>query len=70
MKNALYQLYVVANGLLFHLTLRQLRLPGGRIESFQTASSIRRALRKAGFEDVTLARGRHFVATARAHGSS
>lgn len=67
-KNALYQLYVVANGLLFHLTQRQLRLPNHRIESFQTRSAIRRALRTAGFEDVTLARGRHFVATARAAG--
>lgn len=65
-KNALYQLYVLANGLLFHLTQRQLRLPNRRIESFQTRRAIRRALRKAGFEDVTIARGRHFVATARA----
>ena len=65
-KNALYQLYVLANGLLFHLAQRQLRLPNRRIESFQTRHAIRRALRRAGFEDVTLARGRHFVATARA----
>lgn len=65
-KNALYQLYVLANGLLFHLTQRQLRLPNRKIESFQTRHAIRRALEKAGFEDVTIARGRHFVATARA----
>lgn len=66
-KNVLYQLYVLANGLLFHLAQRQLRLPNGRIESFQTRHAIRRALRNAGFEDVTIARGRHFVATARAY---
>ena len=65
-RGKLYQLLVLANGVLFHLTLRLLRLPGGRYESFQTASAIRRALGAAGFTGIEIARGRHFVATASA----
>ena len=65
-RGKLYQLLVLANGVLFHLTLRLLRLPGGRYESFQTASAIRRALGAAGFTGIEIARGRHLVATATA----
>lgn len=64
------QALVLLNGVLFHLTLRLCRLPGRGFESFQTGSAIRRALRAAGFEEIELARGRHFVATARAGGGA
>ena len=69
-RNAVYRAYVIANGVLFHLTGRQVRYPlkRGRCESFQTVRSIRRALHAAGFEDPRAERARFFVATARRPG--
>lgn len=68
LRGKLYHLYVMANGLLFHLTGRQCRFPGGRCESFQTRPAIRRALARAGFEEIETPRGAHFVVTARVAG--
>jgi len=49
-----YRLYVLANGLCFHLTGRMFRFPFNRkrIESFQTAKSFARVMRRAGFTEV------------------
>ena len=65
-KDVLFRGYVIANGLWFHFLGRQFRCPfkRSRIESFQTERSIRRCMREAGFTDVRLERGRHFVCTA------
>jgi ubiquinone/menaquinone biosynthesis C-methylase UbiE len=59
----LRRLYVMANGLLLHLTGRQLRLRSVA-ETFQTDRSIRRALERAGFESVKVQRGTHYVVRA------
>ena len=54
MKNLIYRLYVLANGVVFHLTGNNFRFPLARhrCESFQTQSGMRRALLAAGFEQV------------------
>jgi len=63
----LYHLYVVLNGLSLHLARRQFRYPfnRARCESFQTVSGMKRVLRAAGFEDVSITRRPFLVATAR-----
>jgi SAM-dependent methyltransferase len=67
LKGAIYQLYVIANGVGLHLFGRQFRFPlrRNRIESFQTSRGIHRALRGAGLVDVMIRRGRFFVVMAR-----
>ena len=65
LRGKLFQLYVLGNGLLFHLTLRQVRFPGRGCESFQTPSAMLRALRAAGFEGGTATPGLPFLVTAR-----
>lgn len=56
--------YVVLNSLLFHFTGRIVPFLGGRYESFQTSSGIRRALSAAGFVRITANRQNHFIVTA------
>lgn len=68
LRGRLFQLYVLANGVVFHLTLRQLRCPGRGCESFQTRSAMRRALRAAGFDAVSATSGAPFVVTGRVPG--
>jgi hypothetical protein len=65
-KGVLYELYVLANGVSFHLAGWQTRFPLNRrrMESFQTSSGIRRALKDAGFEKIEILKGRFFVAKA------
>ncbi len=64
-KGLLFLGYVALNGLMFHLTLRTFSLRG-RYESWQTASSMRRLLRRTGFHDVQVSRTeRHFLITAK-----
>jgi SAM-dependent methyltransferase len=46
-RNIIYRLYVLLNGLLLHLTGRCVRLPNGRIESFQTRRGMELAAAKA-----------------------
>ena len=52
----LYRLYVLANGLYFHVTGRMFRFPfkRNRIESFQTPRSLIRVMRRAGFAEVEI----------------
>ncbi|MEX2156223.1 MAG: class I SAM-dependent methyltransferase [Gemmatimonadales bacterium] len=52
--NAAFRAYVIANGLLFDFTGREVRFPltHGRIESCQSVRGITRALTSAGFTDV------------------
>ncbi|QOY61773.1 methyltransferase domain-containing protein [Lysobacter sp. H21R4] len=65
-RDVVFRGYVMANGLLFHCLGRQLRFPfNQRCESFQTVGGMRRGLRKAGFTDIHIQRGRHFLCTAR-----
>lgn len=64
-KHAFYRSYVLANGLLFHLTGLLLPFPtDGHYESFQTVGAIRRELQRAGFTNLVVVQGRHFVVTA------
>ena len=51
----LYRLFVLCNGLFFHVTGRVLRV-GNRNESFQTKRGMRIALKRAGFGEVTFLR--------------
>ena len=53
----LYRSYVLANGILLHLTGRTLPFPGNtrRCESFQTRGGIRRALGGVGFRQLRMA---------------
>lgn len=46
------RMYVLLNGLLFHLTGRTLKFANGRTESFQTKRGIRLSLNRAGFTNV------------------
>ncbi|MFN7943846.1 MAG: class I SAM-dependent methyltransferase [Blastocatellia bacterium] len=66
LKSLLYQSYVMVNGLLFHLTGRQFRYPLNqqRCESFQTRAGMIRAMKRAGFTEVTAEEGRFFISTA------
>jgi ubiquinone/menaquinone biosynthesis C-methylase UbiE len=65
-KRAAYRSYVLANGALLHASGRLLPSPlDGHYESFQTNAAISRALRGAGFGNVTAINGRHYVVTAR-----
>jgi len=49
---SIFRMYVLLNGLLFHLTGRTLKFANGRTESFQTKRGIRLALNRAGFTNV------------------
>jgi ubiquinone/menaquinone biosynthesis C-methylase UbiE len=64
-KSKLFFAYVCLNGILFHLCQRQFPLRG-RYESFQTEGGMTRALRRAGFVDVSIPRGAHLLVTATA----
>ncbi|MGH9854263.1 MAG: class I SAM-dependent methyltransferase [Blastocatellia bacterium] len=61
-----FAIYILINGMWFHLTGRLFRYPlrRERIESFQTIGGMTRAMRRAGFEQVRIERGRFFVVTA------
>jgi SAM-dependent methyltransferase len=58
--------YVLVNGALLHFFGRQFRFPvDGRYETFQTESGMKRDMKIAGFENVAIRRGRHFLVTGR-----
>jgi len=66
----LFRLYVMANGLLFHCTGRNIGFPTGRTESFQTERGMRVALNRAGFVKLSFRRttgpvGERFIVEAR-----
>ena len=54
----LFRLYVMANGLLFHYTGRNVGFLKGRTESFQTERGMRVALNRAGFVNPSFSRSR------------
>ncbi len=59
------RIYVLANGVLFHLAGRVVRVPGfGVRESVQTESAMKRELHRVGLEHVTAHHGEQFVMTA------
>ena len=65
LKNTLFRVYVIANGICFHLIGKQFRYPlrRRRCESFQTVRGMTRAMGRAGFGQVTVQRGQFFVLT-------
>lgn len=66
-KDVIYRTYVLANGIFFHFFGRLFSLlPGNRYESFQTASSMEKCMKQAGFIDISVQiDGDHFLCTAR-----
>jgi ubiquinone/menaquinone biosynthesis C-methylase UbiE len=52
-----FRLYVMANGLFFHLTGQTVGLLADRTESFQTERGMRIALNRAGFADFSFRHG-------------
>jgi SAM-dependent methyltransferase len=67
LKNTLYRLYVIVNGVCFHFVGRQFRFPLARrrCESFQTVRGMRRAMNRAGFVEVRVVKpGHRFIVTA------
>jgi ubiquinone/menaquinone biosynthesis C-methylase UbiE len=67
-RGALHQLFVIGNGVVFHLFGRtmSLRFRGAEYcESFQTQRGMRAALRTAGFGRIVTERGKFFTSTAR-----
>lgn len=72
LKQIVFRAYVLLNGALFHVMGAQFRYPlkRSRCESFQTATAMTRALRRAGFANVRAHRGRTLVMTADKQGHS
>jgi len=67
LKTAVYRLWVLGNGLTLHLIGKQWSWPlhPGRYETWQTFAGTKRTLLNAGFADIDVRRGDHFVVTAR-----
>ena len=51
-----FRLYVIANGLLFHVTGKTAAFSRDRRESFQTRHGMTIALKRAGFEQIVFSR--------------
>ena len=66
LKGFVYAIYILINGIWFHLTGRQFRFPlnRDRCESFQTVGGITRAMHRAGFEQVRTECGHFFIVAA------
>jgi hypothetical protein len=62
-RGVLYRSFVLANGLALHLTGHVIRYPlkRTRVESVQTKGGMRRVLRTAGFDTVTVVRDQPLV---------
>lgn len=56
----------LVNGMLFHTARKLINFPRKGYASFQTDSSITRALESAGFTAIRIQRGAHYLVTARA----
>ena len=65
LRGRLFFCYIVLNSLSLHLLQRQFRF-FGRQESFQTEKGVVRVLAAAGFREIKIERGEHFLVTARA----
>ncbi|MFL6447884.1 MAG: class I SAM-dependent methyltransferase [Bryobacteraceae bacterium] len=63
-KGKVFFAYIVLNSLSLHFLGRVLPF-FGRYESFQTQAGITRVLKRGGFADIVVERGRHFLVTAR-----
>lgn len=66
LQDLVYSIYILVNGLCFHLTGRQFRFPLNRqrCESFQTIGGMTRALQRVGFEQIHIEADRFFIVTA------
>jgi len=56
----------LVNGVLFHMAQKQVRFPKKGYASFQTNSSISKALQNAKFKDIQIEKREHFLVTATA----
>jgi ubiquinone/menaquinone biosynthesis C-methylase UbiE len=66
-KGKIFFAYIVLNSLSLHVLGRAVSF-FGRYESFQTNRGITRILERAGFRDIAIQRGQHFIVTACASG--
>lgn len=66
LKNTVYRLYILANGVFFSFTGRQFKFPlkHSRCESFQTVGSMTRALVARGFINIRWEIGEQFIVLA------
>jgi ubiquinone/menaquinone biosynthesis C-methylase UbiE len=66
LKNTLFRIYVIVNGICFHFLGKQFRYPlrRRRCESFQTVRGMTLAMRRVGFEQVGVQLGCFLIATA------
>jgi len=67
LKAVVYRLWVLINGFSLNTLGKQLHWPGNEThyETWQTSKAMRRALWAAGFDQVRISHGKHFVVTAR-----
>lgn len=64
-KDVIYKSYVIVNSIVFHLSGKQFAFPwNGKYESFQTESRITKAMKEAGFKNINIYKGKHFIVTA------
>lgn len=64
-KDVIFQLYVLVNGLLFHFSGKLFPfIKSGRIESFQTKFRIFRLLNSLGFQEIEMTQEKGFVVSA------
>jgi hypothetical protein len=63
-KAGIFRIYVIVNGIIFHLFGKQFAFPvGKKYESYQTRSRIVTALKNEGFTNLTIQKGMHFIVT-------
>ncbi len=69
-KDLIYSAYIFGNGLLFHLSGKQIRFPLNRkkCESFQTARAMTNSLRSHGFENIRADNQKFFIVTTNKQG--
>jgi SAM-dependent methyltransferase len=67
LRSVVFSLYTLVNAVALHVANRQLLWPFGRrrYESVQTTPGMKRALQRAGFNDIRIERNRFFVVNAR-----
>ncbi len=69
-RRMVFEIYRLCNTAALHFTGKQFHYPlrRSRMESYQTGQGIRRALKRAGFEEIEIRQATHFVVKARRAG--
>jgi ubiquinone/menaquinone biosynthesis C-methylase UbiE len=61
----LFRLFVIANGLIFHVSGKTAEFVNGRRESFQTKRGMTIAMKRAGFRDIVFSRDGRLIVEAK-----